>query len=76
MFVILCKICYTILVVNNASGGNAMVKEFFGVQIDTSNMTTEELLETQRKITKLLADVKLQLRLRKMAGRKHSSENH
>lgn len=53
-----------------------MVKEFFGVQIDTSNMTTEELLETQRKITKLLADVKLQLRLRKMAGRKHSSENH
>lgn len=53
-----------------------MAREFFGVQIDTSNMTTEELLEVQSKITELLADVKFQLRLRKMAERKHSFENH
>ncbi|MCI8485871.1 MAG: hypothetical protein HFJ20_01955 [Clostridia bacterium] len=53
------------------------MKGVFGnVHIDTSKMTTKELLETQREITKLLADVKFQLRLRKMAERKHSSENH
>ncbi len=53
-----------------------MVKEFFGVQIDASNMTTEELLETQSQIRELLSNVEFQLRIRKMAEHKHSSENH
>ncbi len=51
-----------------------MSKEFFGVQIDTSNMTKEELLETQNKIKKLLADIKFQLLSMEMAERRHSSE--
>lgn len=53
-----------------------MERVFGDVHIDTSKMTTEELLETQREITKLLANVKFQLHLRQKAKRKHSSENH
>lgn len=51
-----------------------MSKEFFGVQIDTSNMTTEELTEARKEISVLLAQFEHELLMRKMAERRHSSE--
>lgn len=50
------------------------MQEFFGVKVDTSNMTTEELEEAEKKITKILSSVKLQIRMKKMAERKHYSD--
>lgn len=51
------------------------MKNYFGVKIDTKNMTLEELEEAQKKIRELYSDISLQIELRKMAERKHSSSN-
>lgn len=50
------------------------MQNFFGVKVDTANMTTEELLEAKNKIRLMLSNIEHQLLLRKMAERKHSSE--
>lgn len=51
------------------------MKKYFGVEIDTKNMTLEELKETQKKVRELYSDISLQITLRKMAEHKHSSSN-
>lgn len=55
------------------SGGSVMAKEIIGIQLDVSNMTTEELLKIQNELIKNLTEVKFQLRMRKMAESRHSS---
>lgn len=50
-----------------------MAKEIIGIQLDVSNVTTEELLKIQNEFRKNLAEVKFQLRMRKMAESRHSS---
>lgn len=50
------------------------MQNFFGIEVDTANMTTEELLEAKKKIREMLSNIEYQLLLRKMAERKHSSE--
>ena len=51
------------------------MRNYFGVEIDTKNMTLEELEEAQKKIRELYSVISLQIELRKMAERKHSSSN-
>lgn len=49
------------------------MQEFFGVKIDTSNMTIEELKKTEKEITELLTSVRFQLQMKKMATHKYRS---
>ena len=51
------------------------MKNYFGVEIDTKNMTLEEVVEALMNIRELYSDISLQIELRKMAERKHSSSN-
>ncbi len=51
------------------------MKNYFGVEIDTKNMTLEELKEAQKKVRELYSDISLQIALRKIADHKHSSSN-
>ena len=51
------------------------MQDFFGVKVDTAKMTLEELEEAQKKVRELYSNLSLQIRLRKMAERKHSSSN-
>lgn len=44
---------------------------FFGVEVDTSNMTLEELEETRIKIRRMLIHIELQIQLRKTDKYKH-----
>lgn len=50
------------------------MQEFFGVKIDTSNMTIEELEKTEKEITHLLSSVKFQIQMKKMATHKYRSD--
>lgn len=49
------------------------MQEFFGVKIDTSNMTIEELEKTEKEIIQLLSSVKFQLQMKMMATHKYHS---
>lgn len=51
------------------------MQDFFGVKIDTTSMTLEELQETRSKILKLLKEIDFQFALRKIAERKHGSSD-
>lgn len=48
---------------------------FFGIEVDTANMTLEELEEAKRKTRNMLAHLEHQILLRKMAERKYSSDS-
>lgn len=50
------------------------MQNFFDVKIDTSNMTTEELEEAEKKLIHMLSSVKFQIRMRKMANHKYHSD--
>ena len=47
---------------------------FFGIKIDTANMTLEELEEAPKKTYEILDNLKHQILLRKLAKQKHSSK--
>lgn len=49
------------------------MQNFFGVEIDTASMTTEELLEVRKDVRDMLSNIEYQLLLKKMAERKNSS---
>lgn len=51
------------------------MNDFFGIKIDTQNMTLEELKETQKKVKELYSDISLQITLRKISEHKHSTSN-
>lgn len=51
------------------------MQEFFGVEIDTSTMTLEELIETQKKVKELYSSLSLQIKLSKMAEHKNSTNS-
>lgn len=51
------------------------MQEFFGVEIDTSTMTLEELIETQKKVKELYSSISLQIKLSKMAEHKNSTNS-
>lgn len=46
---------------------------FFGIEVDTANMTLEELQEARKKTREMLSNLEHQILLRKMSERKHSS---
>ena len=43
------------------------MQNFFGIEVDTASMTTEELQEAKYKIREMLSNIEHQLLLRKMA---------
>ncbi len=47
---------------------------FFGIEVNTANMTLEELEEARRKTRDMLFHLEHQIYLRKMANHRHSSE--
>lgn len=49
------------------------MQNFFGIEVDTANMTLEELKEAQKKTRDMLAILEHQILLRKMAKHKHPS---
>lgn len=49
------------------------MQNFFGVEVDTASMTTEELEKAEIEIRKMYANIKHQLSLRKSAEHKYSS---
>lgn len=49
------------------------MQNFFGVEVDTANMTLEELESALEKARELYFNLSMQIRLRKMAKHKHSS---
>lgn len=51
------------------------MSNFFGVEVDTANMTLEELEKAREKTRDMLAHLEHQILLRKMAKHKHSSES-
>lgn len=50
------------------------MKDFFGVEINTENMTLEELEDAQAKTRSLLFELTYQVNLRKMAKNQHFSD--
>lgn len=46
------------------------MQKFFGIEVDTANMTTEELQEAKTEIREMLSNIEHQLLLRKMSERK------
>ena len=50
------------------------MQNFFGIKIDTSSMTLEELQEARKKTREMLVQLDHQILLRKMAERKHFSK--
>lgn len=51
------------------------MQNFFGVEIDTANMTLEELKEAQAKTRQLLANLTYQIKLRQTAEHRHHSSD-
>lgn len=49
------------------------MQNFFGVEIDTENMTLEELEEALKKVRELYSNLSMQIRLRKLTEHKHSN---
>lgn len=49
------------------------MQNFLGVEVDTANMTTEELNKAKIDVRNMLSNIEHQLLLRKMANRKYSS---
>ena len=49
------------------------MSNFFGIEIDTANMTMEELEEARKKTRDMLAHLEHQILLRKLTNHKHSS---
>lgn len=49
--------------------------DFFGVKIDTSKMTLEELEENRTKVQDLLTNLNHEIVLRKMANYKYSNSS-
>lgn len=49
------------------------MQNFFGVDVDTANMTLEELQEARMKTREMLSNLEHQILLRKMVNRKYSS---
>lgn len=49
------------------------MQNFFGIEVDTANMTLEELQEARNKTRETLAYLEHQIFLRKLANHKHSS---
>lgn len=47
--------------------------EILGVELDTKNMTLEELEKTRKEVRDLLAQLDYQIATRKLAEHKHSS---
>ncbi len=47
--------------------------KFFGIEVDTANMTLEELEEARKKTRDMLVHLDHQILMRKMAKRKYSS---
>lgn len=47
---------------------------FFGIEVDTANMTLEELEEARKKTRDMLVHLDYQICTRKIAKRKYSSE--
>lgn len=47
---------------------------FFGIEVDTANMTLEELEEARKKTRDMLVHLDHQILMRKMYERKHSSK--
>lgn len=52
------------------------MKNYFGIEIDTQNMTLEELQEAQKKVRELYSDLSFQISLRKIAEQKHSNSSN
>lgn len=48
------------------------MQNFFDIELDISNMTTEELQKARTEIREILSNIEYQLLLRKMAERKSS----
>lgn len=48
------------------------MQEVFGVKIDISNMSLEELEKIEKEISRLLFSVKFQLQMKKMLEQKES----
>ena len=46
------------------------MQNFFGVEVDTANMSTEELQDAKTKIQEMLSNIEHQLLLRKISERK------
>ena len=46
------------------------MQNFFGIEVDTASMTTEELQEARTKIREMLSNIEHQLLLRKISERK------
>lgn len=51
------------------------MQEFFGIEINTANMTLEELEVAQKKVKELYSSISMQIQLRKMAEHKYSSSS-
>ncbi len=49
------------------------MQNFFGIEVDTANMTLEELVEARKKTLEILTSLDLQLFLRRKASHKYSS---
>lgn len=49
------------------------MQNFFGIELDTANMSLEELQVARNKTREMLSNLEHQIVLRKMANRKHSS---
>lgn len=47
------------------------MQNFFGIEVDTANLTLEELEVEREKIRKMLANIEHQILLRKIAKHKH-----
>ena len=49
------------------------MQNFFGIEVDTENMSLEELQEARNKTREMLSNLEHQILLRKMANHKYSS---
>ena len=49
------------------------MQNFFGIEVDTANMSLEELQEARNKTREMLSNLEHQILLRKMANHKYSS---
>ncbi len=51
------------------------MQNFFGIEVDTASMTTEELQDARTKIREMLSNIEHQLLLRKMSERKFKDKD-
>ena len=49
------------------------MQNFFGIEVDTASMTTEELQKAREQTREMLTNIEHQLLLRKMSERKFKS---